>query len=237
MQLEQLWEYTQVDMEAERFESEMRKAPNRLRLLQLRNFLVEQQANMKKLEGDIAAMADRMDAVRDEASRLDDNMRSIRANLETAEGASMEELDAQIETARKLADSLNRYEQELQKMRKDAETRDRQQKEIRVRAAKSKAEYDQLKTVYDAEFKKDSEKLQSLKARVEQAAKNVDPAQLARYKVIRQHCVPPVAKLISGQCGGCNMSLPSVVLRKIAAGEELVECDNCGRILYAPDGV
>ena len=49
MQLDLLWAYQQVDMEADRFESEMRQAPNRQKLLKNRNFIVEQQNNMKAI--------------------------------------------------------------------------------------------------------------------------------------------------------------------------------------------
>lgn len=119
-------------------------------------------------------------------------------------------------------------------MRKDGETRDRQQKEIRVRAAKTKAEFDQLKQVYNGEFTRDSAKLNQLKARVEKEAAKIDPALLARYRAVKSHATPPMAKLNNDRCGVCNMSLPSVVLHQVRTGEKLVECDNCGRILYVP---
>ena len=136
------------------------------------------------------------------------------------------------ESVQKLVDSLSRYEQELQKLRKDSETKDRQQKEIRVRAAKTKIEYDQLKQVYDTEFKKDSAQLQKLRADIEKEAAKVEPKLLERYRSIKQHCTPPMARLIDGQCSGCFMSLPSATLLELKEGNRIVECDNCGRILY-----
>jgi len=43
--------------------------------------------------------------------------------------------------------------------------------------------------------------------------------------------VPPMARLLGDQCGGCNMSMPSVVLRAIKGGSTIVECETCGRII------
>ena len=41
--------------------------------------------------------------------------------------------------------------------------------------------------------------------------------------------------LIKGdQCGGCNISLPSLVVNSVREGQKLIECENCGRILYIP---
>ena len=154
--------------------------------------------------------------------------------LEANPPATVEESDRRAEAAQRLADTLVRYEQELAKMRKDAEARDRQQKEIRVRAARTKQEYDQLKTVYDEEFKRDQQTLKTMRANIEKEAAKLDQALLSRYRAIKQHCTPPMAKLVDGQCGGCFMSLPSATLRELKLGEKTVECDNCGRILYDP---
>ena len=232
MHLDQLWQFMQVDMEADRFENKMRQSENRQKLLKQRTFLMDQQTNMKKLESEIAVMQDRLEAIRDEADRLDKLLAAAAAEIEANPHATAEDADKRAESVPKLVDSLSRYEQELQKLRKDSETKDRQQKEIRVRAAKTKIEYDQLKQVYDTEFKKDSAQLQKMRADIEKEAAKVEPKLLERYRSIKQHCTPPMARLIDGQCSGCFMSLPSATLLELKEGNRIVECDNCGRILY-----
>ena len=232
MRLDVLWQFMQVDMEADRFENKMRQSENRQKLIKQRSFLMEQQTNMKKLENDVAVMQDRLEAVRDEAQRLEKVLSGLCAEIEANPPKTAEEADKRAESVQKVADSLSRYEQELQKMRKDAEVKDRQQKEIRVRAAKTKANYDALKQVYDKEYKADTEELQKLRDRIDEEAKKVEPSLLERYRSIKQHCTPPMAKLVEGQCSGCFMSLPSATLLELKNGEHIVECDNCGRIIY-----
>ena len=232
MQLDTLWQFMQVDMEADHFEGRMRQSANRQKLMKQRDFLKAQQANMKKLESDVAVMQDRLEAVQDEAERLEKVLASLAEEFEKNPPATVEDAQKQSEAVQKLLDTLSRYEAELQKMRKDADTKDRQQKEIRVRAAKTKMEFDQLKVEYDKEFKADTSKLQDMRAKTEQEAKKVDPQLLAKYRSIKQHCTPPMAKLVNGQCSGCFMSLPSATLLDIKNGDRIVECDNCGRILY-----
>ena len=232
MQLDTLWQFMQVDMEADGFEMKMRQSANRQKLIKARDFLKDQQANMKKLENDVAVMQDRLEAVEDEAVRLQKVLASLSEELAANPPASVEEAQKQAEGVQKLLETLTRYEQELQKMRKDADTKDRQQKEIRVRAAKTKQEFDQLKVDYDKEFKADTVKLQKMRDRTEQESKKVEPKLLEKYRSIKQHCTPPMAKLVNGQCSGCFMSLPSATLLEIRNGSRIVECDNCGRILY-----
>ena len=232
MQLDTLWQFMQVDMEADGFENRMRQSANRQKLIKQRDFLKDQQANMKKLENDVAVMQDRLEAVQDEAVRLEKVLAGLSEELNANPPENVEDAQKQAENVQKLLDTLTRYEQELQKMRKDADVKDRQQKEIRVRAAKTKQEYDQLKVTYDKEFKEDTAKLQKMRARTDEEAKKLDPGLLNKYKSIKQHCTPPMAKLVNGQCSGCFMSLPSATLLEIRNGERIVECDNCGRILY-----
>ena len=232
MQLDVLWQFMQVDMEADRFESKMRQSESRQKLIKQRNFLMEQQTNMKKLQDDVAVMSDRLEAVRDEAQRLEKVLAGLVAEIEANPPKSIEEAEKRSESVQKLVDSLTRYEQELSKMRKDAEIKDRQQREIRVRAAKTKIEYDQLKQEYDVEFKKDAAKLKEMRAKTEAEAAKLDAKLVEKYQEIKQHCTPPMAKLIDGQCSGCFMSLPSATLLALKDENKLVLCDNCGRIIY-----
>lgn len=232
MQLDTLWQFMQVDMAADGFESKMRQSANRQKLIKARDFLKDQQANMKKLENDVAVMQDRLEAVQDEADRLEKVLAALSEEIEANPPATVEDAQKQAENVQKLLDTLTRYEQELVKMRKDADVKDRQQKEIRVRAAKTKQEFDQLKLDYDKEFKADTVQLQKMRAHVEEESRKLEPNLLAKYKSIKQHCTPPMARLVNGQCSGCFMSLPSATLLDIRNGARIVECDNCGRILY-----
>lgn len=232
MQLDILWQFMQVDIEADRFETKMRQSESRQKLIKQRNFLMEQQANMKKLESDVAVMQDRLEAVRDEADRLEKVLAGLCADIEANPPQSIEEATKKSDSVQKVMETLSRYEQELLKMRKDAEIKDRQQKEIRVRAAKTKVEYDQLKQDYDKEFKTDSAKLAQLRAGIEKEAGKVDPKMLEHYRSVKQHVTPPMAKLIDNQCSGCFVSPSNATLLKLKDGGSIVECDNCGRIIY-----
>ena len=231
MQLELLWNYMQYDMEADRFENAMRNAPDRLKLLKQRDFLLEQQNTVKRIERETAAMSDRLEAVRDEAKRLQGLLDNLLESIEKNPPETLEEIEKQVAAAQKLEDSLQHYEQELNKMRKDSDQRDRLQKDIRLRYARTKAEYDELKKSYEVEFGRDKVKLAELKERADKEAAGVDAALLERYREVKQHVAPPMAQLNGDRCGCCNMSMPAAVMNEVHAGK-LVECDNCGRILY-----
>ncbi|NLF26321.1 MAG: hypothetical protein GX592_00370, partial [Clostridiales bacterium] len=127
MQLDRLWEFMQVDMETDKFEVQMRQSPNRQKLIKQRNFIMDQQTSMKKLEADVAAMQDRLEAIGDEARRLESVLSLMIEELEKSPPEALEESARRADAAMRLADTLAHYEQELAKMRKDADARDRQQ--------------------------------------------------------------------------------------------------------------
>ena len=82
------------------------------------------------------------------------------------------------------------------------------------------------------EFKQDSAVLKDMRAKTDEESKKVDPQMLEKYKRIKQHCTPPMAKLVEGQCSGCFMSLPSATMLALKDSDNMVQCDNCGRIIY-----
>jgi len=231
-QLQMLWQYQQADMEADRFEAEMRAAPNRQKLLRHRNFLMEQQNNIKQIETDVADMADRLEAVKDDMARLEKLLADQQTlDIESLQDQGLDETQKHLFSLQKLLDSFTRYEQELQHVTRESAAFDLQQKEIRTKSAKVKTEFDQIKSVYDVEVKEQTIKLNALRAAADDLTAGIDGALLEKYKAIKLHASPPMAILTGDRCGGCRMSLPSVVLREIRLGTKIVECDNCGRIL------
>ena len=230
-QYERLWQYQQVDMELDQYEKEMRGNSNRKELLKHRDFLLEQQNVLKKIETDVEVMSDRMEALADEITRLNGSVSEAAANLEANRPQDAEEAKKQIAAVQKLLSTISRYESELAKMRKDSEARDRQQREVRVRAAKARAEFDRIKVIYDEEYKTAAVKLEALKKKVAREAEGIDPELLEKYKAIKRHSTPPITRIHDDRCGGCNMQLPAADMNRIRTGAPYVECENCGRII------
>lgn len=62
----------------------------------------------------------------------------------------------------------------------------------------------------------------------------IDPDSLKRYEHVRRaHQGKGVARLDRNLCLGCRISLPVSTVNKARAGNALIQCPNCERILYA----
>jgi hypothetical protein len=65
-------------------------------------------------------------------------------------------------------------------------------------------------------------------------AEDLDSALVQMYDALRlMHQGRAVAKLDRNVCLGCRISLPTNIVNKARAGNALVQCPNCERILYA----
>ena len=235
MDLAALWNYMQIDLEAEKFSNDMRNSEKRKKLLKQTEFLKEQQARFAKIENDIAAMDIKSAEYKQESERLNKLLEEMTAKLGDVSAMTSEEVEEKLKSAEKLLSAYENCESELAKLRSEADSAERTQIEIKRRAAKVKSDYDEIKKLYDVEFANDKLKLKELKDNVEREAEKLNKADLERYKAIKQHCNPPIAKLVNNQCTGCFMTLSVGTLREIKASGEAITCDNCGRLLYAVD--
>ena len=229
-QLELLWDYQQADVEAERQENAMKRSPTRQRLLKYQEYLREQKAANARLEEEVHAMGDRMDALKDAIVHTEEQLRALHDRFEAKRPEDSDGMQNYIQETQRLLQNVSGYEQEVRRIRKDAADRDSQQRDIVQRAAKVRGDYDRLKAEYDVEYKENLKKLEELRTTVAEKAKGIEPSYLEKYKAIKQHSMPPLAQLSGDQCGGCRMSLPSAGVRSVRAGTP-VECESCGRLL------
>ena len=230
-QTELLWQYQQADMAADAFENEIKRNPTRVALKKNRDFLVEQQNAVKKMEQEVTEMADRVETIKLAIKRLEEQLAALTSRMESNPPADLKQAQEMSRDAQKLLKDLTDYEGEMKRIQKDASDRERLEKDIRSKYAKVKAEYDKQKEAYEAEFKIQQEQLAEKRAAAKEKGNGIDPALLEKYALIKKHCIPPVARLYGDQCGGCNMSLPQVTLRKFKSDVKYIECENCGRLI------
>ena len=224
--LDALWQYQQAELEADKLENKLKSTPARQKLNKLFNFLKEQQnaiAGIQKTLDSRQQAVDKLQAQIDELAHkyeLELGEFKIMLNDDECTAEEMTESRRSVERIMKKAEAAKR---ELYDAMAQIEKSAAEYKETYAKAAKAKKEY-------DAAAKPDIDKA---KAAADEAAKAVDAELLERYKRIKGRYAVPMAKVENNQCSGCNMSLQTSTVKRVATGEGIVECENCGRILYA----
>ena len=230
-QIEMLWDFQQADMDADALDNDIKRSPNRLALKKNRDFLLEQQNAVKQMEEEVAQMLDRVDIIKDAITLQEEQLKALQARLGETPPETLEEARTFTQEAQRLVGDISSYEQEMKRIQQDAADHERAQKEITVKYAKVKAEYETQKVAYEDEYREQMKLLEEKRRIAQEKGKDIDPKLMERYETIKKHCIPPVAKLVNGQCGGCFMGLPSAALRTLKAGATLIECESCGRMI------
>jgi uncharacterized protein len=108
--------------------------------------------------------------------------------------------------------------------RADAEV-GRLERELARAQARSDAEAPELRT----RLERKREQLASVESEREEVWTQVPPAYQAAARRVRVR--PPVVEVVAGQCSGCRVQVTSKQMQVLRRGVEIVNCDNCGRIL------
>lgn len=236
--LDALWQYQEAQLIKERLEQTLRNTPARTKLNKLRGFLSEQQQAIAKLKQAIEQREAELEHINDQVVQLEKKI-----ELEVAEFSQMqsdEECTAEEFTECKknleaLQNELNTLRRTLQDLIQWIEQTAKEYVHTRNKAGKAKKEYDALRVVCDEEYATYKDKIDNATREMEEKAKLVDGDLLERYQKVKQNHAVPMAKVEHNQCSGCYMSLPMVVVKRVASHEGIVECENCGRILYTCD--
>ena len=109
---------------------------------------------------------------------------------------------------------------------------------------KEKSLEEELKKVKEKVLKmldEEKKKIENLKAEIEEEkkkrenfAKEIEDKIYKLYEKIRKSKKDRIAivKIENGICCGCYMTLPTFIVEKVKKKKEIVQCENCSRILY-----
>ena len=105
------------------------------------------------MEEQIATMLDRVDVINEAIQRQQEQLKTLQARLNDEPPANLEETKAMTHDAQTLLYDIHGYENEMKRIQSEAAENERKHKEIIIKFAKVKAEYDQQKVEYEEEYK------------------------------------------------------------------------------------
>ncbi len=230
--LELLFEYQKADLELETFEQKIKGSPARQQLSKLRAHLMEQQSQWQKITGEAEVKAASYEAALKRFEALLAQFEKRKLEFEEHEPENLGEAETFAKLFENLHEQLTIERKEVYSELQWLNQTSAQVNSIRKDISRGRKEFDALKQVCDKELADAQSELDVLKKKLEEFAKPVPKELLAKYKRIKQNHSVPMARLENNQCGGCHMDLPVVVTRQMKDPKKIVECENCGRILF-----
>lgn len=234
--LDALLKYQQAELAFERLDNRVKSTPARLKLNRLHAYLTEQQSAIGATQKNIDARSSSIEKLAAQVEELEhkyDLELSEFSVMQSDEEVTAEEMTESRRSIESLMARMDSARRELYDTIAWIEKAASDYKETYSKAGKAKKEYDEVRVECEAELAEAQPKLEEAKRLRTAAAAQVDAALMERYKKIKNHHAVPMAKVENNQCGGCNMALSTTTVKRVAADEGVVECENCGRILYS----
>jgi predicted nucleic acid-binding Zn-ribbon protein len=171
----------------------------------------------RALEKDIAAVDTRL-------ARFDDHKAAVKTNHEYT--ALLHEISTAKEEKNGIEERLLVLMEDADTLAAAAKTAERALAEEEDRGRKARAALEADRATIDKELAH----LSSERAR---EAREVDTALLSKYsQLLKQRKGIAVAKMTNEICQACHVRLRPHVQQQIRRNDEIVQCDNCQRILY-----
>lgn len=230
-QLQQLWEYQKFDLKLDQIDAQLKKKPSRQKLVQARNTLKETQDYLAKLEGDLVQQNARLTHLRAEMSAWQKKFDLAVCEPEVLADMSAQELAALKAEASGMLDEIGRLAKEIERFTGELTEQQNRIQSLRIKAARAKKDYPVLKEEYAREMEQFAPQIDELRAKRDAIGEHIDEDLLNRYRNIKRQRPAPLARIVERKCSGCNMDIASLVLRNARSADQIIECENCGRIL------
>ncbi len=234
-QLDLLWQYQNLDLTLDKYDKIRKNSPLRNKLIELKNYLVQQQEHLVKFNEEAEKKNHILNRISHEYEEI---LKAFKSDFDKVEGGqvrSIKQLEEMQKAAVELKEKLAKKEEEIRGLLKDIQGLSSKLEEIRVRMVKAKKEYSTIKAEYDSEVSKIQKEYQEVKEQRNEIKNKLDPELIKRYNKLKKSRGTAIVMVEQSCCGGCNMSLAALVIERLKKGDDIIECENCGRILYWPN--
>jgi predicted nucleic acid-binding Zn-ribbon protein len=235
-----LYEYQQADAKLEAYEKKLKNTVTRKQLIKLQNYLKKQQTVIKDMEKRALVEQNGLSEINAQHDRMVELLGKKHKDIGEYEKVDPAELDYDV-----VKNLVHEYEMTYENIvkqkrravviQKKVDEEAARLKDILLHVSKAQKDFAVLKKRHEEELQAGASTLEELRKAAEAAAAKVDPGLLSKYQRIKKNRDMPVTLLKDGRCMGCNMELPSRDLAKIKKSDVIVECENCGRILYVKE--
>lgn len=218
----------------------IRKLEKELEAIPQRRAEIEREFDQRAFE--IRALENRRDEAKLTRARLENEVVEQRGRAERAERNLMsskkqEEYTAAIREADAARKQISTLETQILEQMESFEQAETALKERADEIATLNSDRESRLKSFDDETQRQSQQLIAARAERDQVFTNLPKSMSTMYARIsaRIRDGVAVAEARNRSCTACFMSLRPQVMAEIRRGEEIITCDNCGRILfYAP---
>jgi uncharacterized protein len=201
----------------------------------------------KNLEAQLAATAASLESLKQRARQLEVDRKKLELDVGTRQNSISRLKTQQYETRKNdefqaMGHEIKRYEDEIQKLEDQELELMEQGDKLKVEVAAEEKKAGATKDSITRQMNDLGEKSKTLEARLQELAKErkelsekMDEDLLGRFeRLFASKGDSAIVAIEHGVCTGCHMKLTIATVKAAESGKEIVNCEQCGRILYIP---
>ena len=201
-----------------------------------------------QLDAQLKASTSALDAVKHKAQQVEIEKKRLELDVGTRETSIARLRTQQYETRkndefRAIGNEIERYEKEIRGIEDQELELMEQADKLKVEVAEaekqaSAARESVARQVADLEAKTKAldARLQELTAERAEIASRIDEDLLDRFdRLFKSKGDAAIVGLVHDVCTGCHMKITTQTSHRVKGGREIVNCEQCGRILYWVD--
>lgn len=232
-----LWNYQAAEAELSALEKSLKNTDTRKKLVRQQQLYGQFKQRLQQLEQGAFLAQSKLSEVNAQLETLRKQMEQKAEEVaeiqdDDAEDLFLEDVRESVRETEEIRSAIEMNKRKVVEVLHSLEKAEVEIKETLLKMSQVKKNFDALKAAHEAELAAGKGDVEKLRANVAKAAQGIDESLMNEYKRIKQQRTNPIAYFKNGRCQGCNMELPSSVAQSIKAGDKIVTCENCSRILY-----
>jgi predicted nucleic acid-binding Zn-ribbon protein len=231
-----LYQLQNLDKQKQALKEEIKEEEFNTKINNIKNEIEKIDNSIQEKEATLAELNDQLKELEFSMSRLNRDEESYQEKLYSGENSNPKELKQIQEKLNKTELQKVEIEEEILDLMIDIEDKEEEIEELVEKKEEEKNKLKSLQADYKNQKGEIKDKLEKIPATKQEIKEKLSADLIEKYnKLYDLNNGQAVAKLKDNYCLGCRMTLPLNLITKLKKTEEIITCDNCGRILYFED--
>ena len=225
--MKEILEYQKIDSQIRKLEAEIKNSEDRKNASRMQEYLQTSQAKLAKLEEQseklVKLQKKALETYNEFVAKLEAIMKEeVKSKADVS--SQMEKLNSMHTYCTKLEKDMESLKSSLEKIAADFDA-------LMKNSKTARGNFEVYKNRFNAQKQKLEPEIKKLEAERDKLAKACDGALLQKYKQKAESKSPVFVACVSGSCGGCRMEISGAKMKALKESK-IIECENCGRLIY-----
>ncbi|MBQ0099495.1 MAG: MEMO1 family protein [Firmicutes bacterium] len=228
--IEEILKYQKKDAELRKIEVELANSEERKKTVSAKKFIESSSENIDKLDLRAAELVSAYEKATNEQLKLKEQQDEIGHALSTV--ADENAASFLLKKAEELLNMIKNLGQEAKRISNEIQNVIKEYAQLKNNLAVAKTQFNEYGEKYQALKASKKDDMDNINKELAVLRKAVDPVLMEKYDKKRaEKLFPVIFEAKEDVCGACSMNLSMIDIAKLKNGE-IIECDNCRRLLY-----